>query len=67
DSIQVGDHEIRIESDAEVEWLAGQTIQATGEVFTLKGLPSGMKTIRAQVRNATGEVFVQPFTLEASQ
>ncbi|MCA9423730.1 MAG: hypothetical protein KC994_01585 [Candidatus Omnitrophica bacterium] len=67
DSIQMGEHEIRIESDAEVEWIAGQTIRATGEVFSLENLPASMKYIRAQVRNATGEVFVQPFTLEASQ
>ncbi len=62
--IQVDENHIQIDTSSEVTWCANQISYATGVALSLSDLPSGLKYIRAQVKNATGEVFIQPFTLE---
>jgi len=66
DRIEVNEDRVRIVADSEILWIADQTTLATGEVLSLSTLPSDLEYVRAQVRNATGEVFVQPFSLVLS-
>lgn len=65
--IRVDENQIQIETNGEVIWIAGQTTYASGNTFSLLHRPSDLKYIRAQISNAAGEVFVQPFTLEPRQ
>ncbi len=55
---------IYVDTESEVTWITNQTTIGNGTAFSLSDLPPGLKYIRAQVSNATGEVFIQPFTLE---
>lgn len=55
---------ITVETDSEVRWISKGRVLATDSTLSLSGLPEGLRYIRGEIHNATGTVFLQPFTLE---
>jgi hypothetical protein len=64
-SIIVSNHSITIYTDGQVSWTANGQIIAQGDSIDLAECPPdlGLKYIRAEISNAYGTVFTQPWTL----
>lgn len=63
--ITISDHSIAIYTDGQVSWIANGKKVAEGDFIDLSQFPpeSGLKYIRAEISNAYGTVFTQPWTL----